>query len=84
MTGRHLGIALFVTTLALARPARAQGETTGTRTAPRRRTRGSSSTHPSCFTSRLIFVGVGPSFQLNLSGPDTNQIGIDSMIAGRF
>lgn len=31
-----------------------------------------------------FFVGVGPSFQLNLSGPDTNQIGIDSVIAGWF
>ncbi len=31
-----------------------------------------------------FFVGVGPSFQLNLSGPDTNQIGVDSVIAGWF
>jgi hypothetical protein len=31
-----------------------------------------------------FFVGAGPSFQLNLSGPDTNQIGVDSVIAGWF
>jgi hypothetical protein len=31
-----------------------------------------------------FFGGLGPSFQLNVTGPATNQIGVDSMIGGWF
>jgi hypothetical protein len=31
-----------------------------------------------------FFVGAGPSFQLNLSGPDGNQYGLDSVLGGWF
>jgi hypothetical protein len=31
-----------------------------------------------------FFVGAGPSFQLNLSGPDGTQYGIDSVLGGWF
>lgn len=31
-----------------------------------------------------FFVGAGPSFQLDLSGPDANQFGIDSVLGGWF
>jgi hypothetical protein len=31
-----------------------------------------------------FFVGAGPSFQFNLSGPMTNQYGVDSLLGGWF